>query len=146
MTTTIVRYMCAGDVEEVAKLDQAIFPLNGLSVRQLRAELRDGNGLVAKLGDRTLGYCLLRKDSSLTELTRLAVADNARGMGVGKALLANALLEANGGTVSLQVDRENGAAFLLYFKSGFRIVGESGNTWVMQSRENQAPADCYLRV
>lgn len=146
MTTTIVRYMCAGDVEEVAKLDQAIFPLNGLSVRQLRAELRDGNGLVAKLGDRTLGYCLLRKDSSLTELTRLAVADNARGMGVGKALLANALLEANGGTVSLQVGKENAHAFLLYSKSGFRIVGESGDTWVMQSRENQAPADCYLRV
>lgn len=140
----MVRYMCAGDVEEVAKLDQAIFPLNGLSVRQLHAELRDGSGLVAKLGDSTLGYCLLRKDSSLTELTRIAVATLSRGMGVGKSLLSNALLEANGGTVSLQVDKENGAAFLLYSKSGFRIVGESGNTWVMQFRQNMSPPDCYL--
>lgn len=142
----MVRYMRVEDTEDVAKLDQAIFPRNGLSVRQLHAELRDGSGLVAKLGDHTLGYCLLRKDGSLTEMTRLAVADDARGVGVGKALLANALLETRGGTLSLQVDKENAHAFLLYSKSGFRIVGESGDTWVMQFRENQAPADCYLRV
>lgn len=146
MTTVMVRHMCVEDVEDVAKLDQAIFPLNGLSVRQLHAELRDGSGLVAKLGDRTLGYCLLRKDGSLTEMTRLAVADDARGVGVGRAVLVNALLETRGGTLSLQVGKENAHAFLLYSKSGFRIVGESGDTWVMQSRENQAPADCYLRV
>jgi ribosomal protein S18 acetylase RimI-like enzyme len=142
----MVQHMRVGDVDAVAELDQTIFPLNGLSARQLHAELRDGSGLVAKLDDRTLGYCLLRKDGSLTELTRLAVADYARGMGVGRALLTNAMLAVGGCTMSLQVGKENAAAFLLYSKNGFRIVGESGDTWVMQFRENRAPADCYLLV
>jgi len=140
----MIRLMRESDVEDVSELDRAIFPLNGFSVRQLHAELRDGVGLVARRGSDIVGYCLLRRDGALTEVTRIAVATLARGMGVGKSLLSDALLEANSGTVSLQVDKENGAAFLLYSKSGFRIVGESGNTWVMQFRQNMAPADRFL--
>lgn len=140
----MIKLMRESDVEDVSELDRAIFPLNGFSVRQIHAELRDGVGLVARRGSDIVGYCLLRRDGTLTEVTRIAVATLARGMGVGKSLLSDALLEANGGTVSLQVDKENGAAFLLYSKSGFRIVGESGNTWVMQFRQNMNPADRYL--
>ena len=124
----MIKLMRESDVEVVSELDRAIFPLNGFSVRQLHAELRDGVGLVASRGSDIVGYCLLRRDGALTEVTRIAVATLSRGMGVGKSLLSNALLEANGGTVSLQVDKENANASLLYSKSGFRIVGESGDT------------------
>lgn len=136
--------MQADDVPTVSDLDHNIFPDNGFGVRQLHAELRDGHGLVARCGDIVEGYCLLRVDGSLVEITRLAVRDGSRGKGVGRLLLSCAIHYSRERTVSLQVHKENAAAFLLYSKSGFRIVGESGDTWVMQLLQNAAPADCYL--
>jgi ribosomal protein S18 acetylase RimI-like enzyme len=72
-------------------------------------------------------------DEGTPELA-IAVVPNARGKGVGTALLAALLERARGdgyAGISLSVDRANAGAMELYERHGFRRVAEDGDSVTM---------------
>ena len=75
-------------------------------------------------------------DENTPELA-IAVVPNARGRGVGAALLDTLLERARGeghAAVSLAVDRENAGAIALYERHGFERTAEAGDTYTMVAR------------
>ena len=75
-------------------------------------------------------------DEKTPELA-IAVVPNARGRGVGSALLDTLLERARGeghAAVSLAVDRENAGAIALYERHGFARTAEAGDTYTMVAR------------
>lgn len=89
---------------------------------------KGGAILLARLGDKIVGTCALKKTSAaLLELTKMAVVENYRGRKIGE-LLGKATLEKAkkmGATkVELYSNRITSAiAVNLYFKLGFKEVG-----------------------
>jgi ribosomal protein S18 acetylase RimI-like enzyme len=74
-------------------------------------------------------------DESTPELA-VAVVPNARGKGVGSALLTSLLAEARAGgyaTLSLSVDRHNEGAIALYRQYGFGQVGETPESLTLRA-------------
>lgn len=75
-------------------------------------------------------------DEATPELA-IAVVPNARGKGIGSALLDALLARARDdhhAAISLSVDRANAAAIDLYRKHGFAPVSESDDTVTMVAR------------
>jgi ribosomal protein S18 acetylase RimI-like enzyme len=105
----------AGDTAVIA-IDKG-FPVGAAWYRMFDEE-RPGYGFV---GERT------------PELA-IAVVPNARGKGVGSALLDALLAQARAdghGSISLSVDRANAGAIGLYERHGFRRVGEDDDSVTM---------------
>jgi len=105
-----------GDTAVIALVDG--FPVGAAWFRLFR-ETSPGYGFV---------------DEQTPELA-VAVVPNARGKGVGSALLA-ALLERAGAdghkALSLSVDRHNAGAIALYEQFGFVRVAESADSYTLQ--------------
>jgi [ribosomal protein S18]-alanine N-acetyltransferase len=121
----IVREGTSADIPAVADIDGACFDefwrwgeedlLGFLADERLAVAETSGGGII--------GYTLATLGQGASTLTRLAVAPDARGRGVGGALLAeSAEWAARGGAVTLalctQVD--NGASRRLYASAGLR--------------------------
>ncbi|KUO13216.1 GNAT family N-acetyltransferase [Streptomyces sp. DSM 15324] len=88
--------------------------------------------LVAELGDDVLGYIRLVPPTSLAatahvrQIQGLAVADEARGRGVGRALLRAAVEETRrvgARRITLRVLGHNTPARRLYASEGFEVEG-----------------------
>lgn len=74
---------------------------------------------------RVAGFCIFWVVFDEVHLNNLAVRPEARGMGLGRALLRAALEDAasRGGTrATLEVRRSNAAALRLYESFGFRVT------------------------
>jgi ribosomal protein S18 acetylase RimI-like enzyme len=91
-----------------------------------------GDCLVAELGDRLAGYLLLGFPTELDsnrhvrQIQGLAVAEEARGRGVGRALVRAALDEARrrgARRITLRVLGHNTPARALYAAEGFVVEG-----------------------
>lgn len=85
----------------------------------------DTHVIVARIAGRTAGLCVLfdRGDRSV-ELKRKIVDSDARGAGVGKALLRGAethALKLGAETILLEVGTRNVEAQQLYRRAGFQI-------------------------
>jgi ribosomal protein S18 acetylase RimI-like enzyme len=83
-------------------------------------------------GDAGYGYV----DDAIPELT-LAVAEEARGRGVGTDVLGGLIESARGLVLpglSLSVEDGNAGARKLYEKAGFTVVGRNGNSDTMLLR------------
>lgn len=114
--------------EQVAELHDRAFPGTYAPSRVLL----DGHApvLVAADGDTLLGYVTLklRPEYSETQIEYLAVAEAARGSGVGARLVAAALHEAftddRYQVMDLVVDQDNPAARRLYERVGFTLLRE----------------------
>ncbi|MDF2507663.1 MAG: hypothetical protein K0Q52_1522 [Microbacterium sp.] len=81
--------------------------------------------LIAQLADRSVGVVVLSRRDGLAEIKRLWAAPEARGLGVGSALLDGAVLEAEalGATeVRLSVWDWRAGAVRLYESRGFERV------------------------
>lgn len=111
-----------------------MFP-NGMDARQVEVELRVGHGFGVWIQGELAGYILCRDSEDLLEVTRIAVLPSYQRRGVGQALLEMMLRDIDpptNGYLTLHVQKGNRSAIHLYLRNGLHIVGEDGNSWVMQ--------------
>lgn len=99
-------------------------------VKKIEKSLNKGHCFAAFDGESVVGVYVLRdmKDGS-AEILNIAVAENARGKGLGKALLADARDRAgNDGYGELAVTVENDAAARKFFEQNGFTVDASAET------------------
>ena len=125
-----IRRATLADLDALVALEQASFTTDHLSRRQYRRHLRGDGALVLAAVERgaLLGKALvfLRADTDIARLYSIAVADAARGRGLGAMLLAAAerAARARGAQrMRLEVRQDNGAAIQLYERRGYRRFG-----------------------
>lgn len=126
-----IRIRTAGeaDLDAVMALEQAAFPASAWERATMRAEIASewGRYILAVDGEgAALGYAGLRAVGVEGDVQTIAVAESARGRGIGRALLAELLAEAERRGVRelfLEVRADNAAARGLYESVGFREIG-----------------------
>lgn len=99
-------------------------------VKQIEKSLNKGHCFAAFDGESVVGVYVLRdmKDGS-AEILNIAIAENARGKGLGKALLADARDRAgNDGYGELAVTVETDAAARKFFEQNGFTVDASAET------------------
>ncbi|MBT1449764.1 peptidase C39 family protein [Glaciecola sp. XM2] len=126
----IVRSAQASDVAQLFSLECACFEYDRLSKRRFAHWVSATNAifLVAQDSDTLLGYALviLRKGSRSARLYSIAIAQAARGKGVGQQLLltCEAQAVAMGSLfMRLEVAVDNEHAIALYNRIGYRQFG-----------------------
>lgn len=90
------------------------------------AALIDGPGGFALIAGEAEGFILCRAIGGEAEILTLAVNPDARGRGLGKALVeaaAKAALDRNAEAFFLEVAEDNAPAIALYQGAGFRLAG-----------------------
>ena len=114
------------DLPALIALERNAFTTDHLSPRQYRQHLVSPTALVLVAVDDAglLGTALVffRRDSDLARLYSIAVADGARGRGIGEALLSAAERAARArgsGRLRLEVHQDNAAAMRLYQRRGY---------------------------
>ncbi|MBN8414468.1 MULTISPECIES: GNAT family N-acetyltransferase [Halomonas] len=138
--SVVLRPAVPADLDALESLERRGFSGDRFNRRQLRylltraraitllavpAEAGDADGAVPPEG-RLLGYgtLLLRKGSQTARLYSLCVAPEARGDGVGRALLLALQQQARASGcsgMSLEVRADNRVALGLYRRAGFRL-------------------------
>ncbi len=117
------------DIEALTALDAAAFPPEWHYGRPVlrRALLSGGSFLVAE-STRPFGYAYGDVQGTSAHLTRLAVASDYRGRGVGARLLSASLRAFHGRgawVVTLNTQKSNTTSQRLYERFGFQPVGQS---------------------
>lgn len=124
-----IRTAEASDLDAIMAIEEASFGASAWAPETMRAEIAStwGRYLVALDGDdRELGYAGLRAVGVEGDVQTIAVVAEARGRGIGRALLAELLAEAGRRGVRelfLEVRADNPAARELYESVGFREIG-----------------------
>jgi ribosomal-protein-alanine N-acetyltransferase len=78
-------------------------------------------------GRRLIGFALLRAVAGEAEILTVAVAPSARGRGLGRLLMEEAMRRVyreGAAACFLEVDQANQAAMGLYRSLGFEVIGE----------------------
>jgi ribosomal-protein-alanine N-acetyltransferase len=136
-----------GDAALLEALHKTSFPVPWS--RNAICELLAGPGVFAFFTAE--GFVLARAAAGEAEILTLAVAPNARGRGLGRALLSAAADHAaHLGAISifLEVGADNPAALALYASLGFDRVGQrkayyaahsAGDAWVLKAQLPLSP-------
>jgi ribosomal protein S18 acetylase RimI-like enzyme len=126
-----VRRATGSDLDDLVALEQRSFCSDRLSRAQYRRHLDSDSALVLVASANHhlfLGSAVLffRKRSTVARLYSLATQPEARGKGVGAALLEAAAVTARrrcSRALRLEVRTDNAAAIGLYERHGFRRIG-----------------------
>jgi ribosomal-protein-alanine N-acetyltransferase len=132
-----IRRAVRADLAGMLRIEQASFAdpwtvdslTTALSLERMRVLVAESAGEVSDGGDAAaglLGYVVALVMGPEAEIADLAVAPEARRLGIGRALLARVLAElgeAGARTVYLEVRESNLAARTLYEADGFESVG-----------------------
>ncbi|WP_206448314.1 ribosomal protein S18-alanine N-acetyltransferase [Agrococcus sp. KRD186] len=136
-----IRTATASDLDVIMAIERASFGASAWEAETMRAEIGSewGRYIVAEDAAaeateaaattgarRALGYAGLRSVGVEGDVQTIAVVDEARGRGIGRALLAELLVEAERRGVRelfLEVRADNPAARALYESVGFREIG-----------------------
>lgn len=124
-----VRTAEASDLGAIMAIERASFDASAWQAETMQAEIGSewGRYIVAEEpGGLALGYAGLRAVGVEGDVQTIAVAAEARGRGVGRALLAELLVEAGRRGVRelfLEVRADNPVARGLYESVGFREIG-----------------------
>jgi ribosomal-protein-alanine N-acetyltransferase len=127
VTVEPVRY---DDLETIVAIDRQIFaPVWHKPQSEMEYTLGRANYFVAaKHENRIVGYCWSEQEGTHAHLTRLGVAEDWQGKGIGTRLLTEALVEmmrAGVTWVTLNTQASNWRARRLYEYYGFRRVGQA---------------------
>lgn len=125
-----IRRAREADLDALIELERRGFSADHMQPRQFRHHLCNERAavLVARDGSRMLGNAivLFRRTSRIARLYSLVIAPEARGLGVGRALLASAERRARRrgcGAMRLEVRVDNPAAIALYESAGYVRFG-----------------------
>ena len=124
-----LRPMTAEDVPAVMDLERRLFPLDAWSEGMLRDELAETTTrhyVVAEAAGALVGYAGLRFVPPEGDVQTMAVAEEAWGRGIGRALLTELLDQAAARGVAhtfLEVRSDNPRAQDLYRRFGFVELG-----------------------
>lgn len=118
-------------VEGIAELEKECFSAPW-SVESIRAELENDNAhfLVAKAGDKVIGYMGVHEIAGEGYIANIAVSGKYRRMKIGSALMSKAEADAKSRGcefISLEVRQSNHAAISLYEKRGYTVRGVRKN-------------------
>ena len=126
-----IRRATPTDLPALLALERSAFTTDHLSPRQYRQHLVSPTASVLAAADESgvLGTALVffRRESDLARLYSIAVAHDARGRGVGEALLAaveQAALRRGARRMRLEVRQDNAAAMRLYERGGYTRFAE----------------------
>lgn len=118
------------DLPALLALEYSAFTTDHLSERQYRKHIDSPTAavLAAVDGDALLGSAVVffRRNSDVARLYSIAVADAARGRGVGETLLKgveHAAREHGRARLKLEVRQDNASAIRLYERHGYRRLG-----------------------
>ncbi|MCP1676341.1 ribosomal protein S18 acetylase RimI-like enzyme [Natronocella acetinitrilica] len=126
----MIRPAALDDLSGLLELESRTFVTDRLSRRSFRHLLTRAHGvtLVAMDGARLLGYVvvLFRRGVSLARLYSIAVDPDARGRGIGQALVQaaeEAAIEEGCAEMRLEIRRDNPASIALFEGHGYRYFG-----------------------
>lgn len=120
--------MAMEDTSQIALLDKECFSIPW-SEEAFKAEMENifATYIVAKDGDKCIGYCGFWQAYDEGDITNVAVSPLYRRKGIGSMLIEAIIKEArskNLVSLNLEVRKSNIAAQNLYSKYGFCVVGE----------------------
>ncbi|MBS1203026.1 MAG: acetyltransferase [Chromatiaceae bacterium] len=126
-----IRDAALSDIEALVRLENASFQTDRLSRRQFRYMLTRGRSRTLLAEDQQsglLGYVLVlfSRGTSVARLYSIAVAPQARGRGVARALVAAAeaaAWEQDRAYMRLEIRRDNPASQALFEGTGYRRFG-----------------------
>lgn len=125
----VVRRATPDDLAAIMALEHASFPTDAWSESQMAGELRSRHGyyVVAEDGEQVVGYAGLMSLAGGTDgdVQTIAVAEAARGTGLGRALFTELLDEARRRGVTdvfLEVREDNPVAQAMYRAFGFEHI------------------------
>ena len=125
-----IRRATLADLDALVALERRAFTTDHLSPRQYRHHLTNDSACVLAAVDASglLGKAVVffRKNSAIARLYSIAVADAARGRGIGEALMraAERAGRARGcSRLRLEVRQDNAGAVRLYERLGYRRFG-----------------------
>jgi ribosomal protein S18 acetylase RimI-like enzyme len=126
-----IRRATLTELPALLALERSAFTTDHLSPRQYRQHLDSPTALVLAAVDETglLGKAVVffRRESDLARLYSIAVADGARGRGIGEALLTaveRAARRRGARRMRLEVRQDNAAAMRLYERRGYARFAE----------------------
>lgn len=122
----IIRPATPDDIAQMRALERAAATAAHWGDAQYETLLETRFARVAEEGGRVLGFLVARTIGPDWELENIVTAADARGRGVGTALVEHLLRSARGAAerVVLEVRESNHYAHALYARCGFRCIGE----------------------
>jgi ribosomal-protein-alanine N-acetyltransferase len=124
-----IRRMRWWDITAAVEIEQRAFPDDAWSAETFWSELAERTTrryVVAEAGGRLVGYAGIAVVGAEADLQTIAVADAARGAGLGRRLLAEVTAAAAAAGVRrmfLEVRADNPAAIALYRSAGWQETG-----------------------
>jgi ribosomal protein S18 acetylase RimI-like enzyme len=125
-TSLQIRQRRRADDEFIVRLGaQAFAEYDRRPALTMERLVQRGTTWLALRGDTPLGFaCVQSLQQARVELCAIAVEEDARGLGIGRALLAHvelAAASAGQNEISLHTAQSNLSAFELFLKCGFRL-------------------------
>ncbi len=127
----MIRIATLDDVPQLLRLEETCFETDRLSRRQFRYMLTKANAVIFVFedGDVLLGYVLIlfSRGTSMARLYSIAVDPDARGRGVGRALVEAAEEESRErdcAYLRLEIRKDNAASLGLFRTMGYKQFGE----------------------
>lgn len=118
-----------GDLYDVMAIEMASFPSpwsRKLFEEEIGRTFSDAVVVVEEPGGEVVGYTICWTVGEESHLLNIAVRPDARGRGIGRALLKECLRRAAGAgarRIFLEVRPSNQQAIRIYRREGFRFVG-----------------------
>lgn len=135
-----IRPMTTLDLDQVIEIERQSFrepwTKTNFECEMLSQDLSESN--VAVLGDRVLGYTVVWHQDEEVHLANIAVCEEYRERGIGKALVEYVLVRAKeqgARTIMLEVRESNLEARRLYETLGFRAVGLKRNYYKKEKED-----------
>lgn len=133
----------AAFVSEALVYDSADMPALTQTLEELRAELVDANGWVARVNNRLVGAIRVSETDDLLLVGRIAIAPDMQGSGIGRKLLEAAERDSNAPEAELFTGSLSEANVHLYESCGYRIterVNQDDGTEQLFMRKNLSAA------